>query len=135
MADFNQQVIDEFHENQGVVGGMFDGMPILLLHHRGARSGTWRIAPLVYLPDGGRYVIFASKGGAPENPSWLHNLRAQPQTRIEVGPDVLDVVASEAAGEERDRLYEEQIKAQPQFAEYQSKTTRLIPVVVLTPAG
>jgi deazaflavin-dependent oxidoreductase (nitroreductase family) len=135
MADFNQQVIDEFRENQGVVGGMFDGMPILLLHHMGARSGTWRIAPLVYLPDGGRYVIFASKGGAPENPSWFHNLRAHPQTKIEVGPDVLDVVASEAAGEERDRLYEEQIKAQPQFAEYQSKTTRVIPVVVLTPAG
>jgi deazaflavin-dependent oxidoreductase (nitroreductase family) len=135
MADFNKQVITEFHENAGVVGGMFEGMPILLLHHVGAKSGTARIAPLVYLADGERYVIFASKGGAPEHPSWYHNLKANPETKLEVGTEVIDVVASEATGDERDRLYSTQSEVAPQFAEYQAKTTRQIPVVVLTPAG
>jgi deazaflavin-dependent oxidoreductase (nitroreductase family) len=135
MADFNKQVMTEFHENDGVVGGVFEGMPILLLHHVGAKSGTARVAPLVYLADGGRYVIFASKGGAPEHPSWFHNLKARPQTKVEVGTEVIDVVASEATGDERDRLYSAQVKVAPQFAEYQTKTTRRIPVVVLTPAG
>jgi deazaflavin-dependent oxidoreductase (nitroreductase family) len=133
MADFNQQVITEFHQNEGVVGGMFDGMPLLLLHHVGAKSGTARIAPLAYLADGGRYVIFASKAGAPEHPSWFHNLNAHPQTKIEVGTAVINVVASEATGDERARLYTAQVEVSPQFGEYQSKTTRQIPVVVLTP--
>jgi deazaflavin-dependent oxidoreductase (nitroreductase family) len=133
MADFNQQVITEFHENKGVVGGMFEGMPILLLHHVGAKSGTARIAPLVYLADGERYVIFASKGGAPEHPSWYHNLKANPKTKLEVGTEVIDVVASEATGDERERLYSTQSEVAPQFADYQAKTTRQIPVVVLTP--
>jgi deazaflavin-dependent oxidoreductase (nitroreductase family) len=135
MADFNKQVITEFHENEGVVGGMFEGMPLLLLHHVGAKSGTWRIAPLVYLADGDRYVIFASKGGAPEHPSWFHNLKAHPQTKVEVGTEIFDVVASEATGDERHELYARQSDLAPQFADYQSKTTRQIPVVVLTPAG
>jgi deazaflavin-dependent oxidoreductase (nitroreductase family) len=133
--DFNQQVITEFHENAGVVGGMFDGMPILLLHHVGAKSGAARIAPLVYLPDGDRYVVFASKGGAPEHPSWFHNLNAHPQTKVEVGTEVVEVVASEATEDERARLYTAQVEVSPQFGEYQSKTTRQIPVVVLTPTG
>ncbi len=133
MPDFNEQVITEFRENAGKVGGMFEGMPLLLLHHVGAKSGAQRIAPLVYLPDSDRYVIFASKGGAPENPAWFHNLKAHPETSIEVGSDTLTVHASEATGEERARLYAAQAAAQPQFADYQSKTTRQIPVVVLTP--
>jgi deazaflavin-dependent oxidoreductase (nitroreductase family) len=133
MVDFNQQVITEFHENAGKVGGMFEGMPLLLLHHVGAKSGADRIAPLVYLPHGDKYVIFASKGGAPENPAWFHNLKAHPETKIEVGTESFSVHASEATGEERDELYAEQSKAQPQFAEYETKTTRKIPVVVLTP--
>ncbi len=135
MADFNQQVISEFRENDGAVGGMFEGMPLLLLHHVGARSGTARIAPLVYLADGDRYVIFASKGGAPEHPAWYHNLLANPRTRIEVGDRELDVVAAEVSGAERDELYTRQVQAAPQFGEYQEKTTRKIPVVVLEPAA
>jgi deazaflavin-dependent oxidoreductase (nitroreductase family) len=135
MADFNQQVITEFHENNGVVGGMFEGMPILLLHHVGVKSGTWRIAPLAYLADAGRYVIFASKAGAPKHPSWFHNLKDHPQTKIEVGADVIDVVATVADSEERDRLYKLQVDVNPQFAEYETKTSRVIPVVILTPAG
>jgi deazaflavin-dependent oxidoreductase (nitroreductase family) len=133
MTDFNQQVISEFRENEGKVGGMFEGRPLLLLHHVGARSGAARIAPLVYLSDGEDYVIFASKGGAPENPAWFHNLKAHPQTTIEVGAETLSVNASEATGQERDRLWAALVATQPQFAEYESKTTRRIPVVVLTP--
>jgi deazaflavin-dependent oxidoreductase (nitroreductase family) len=135
MADFNQQVITEFRENDGKVGGMFDGMPLLLLHHVGAKSGAARIAPLVYMPDGERYVIFASKGGAPENPSWFHNILANPETEIEVGSDTVPVVASEVSGDERERLYTQQVGLAPQFGDYQSKTTRKIPVVALTPRG
>ncbi len=133
MADFNTQVITEFRENGGSVGGMFEGMPMILVHHVGAKSGAERIAPLVYLPDGDRYVVFASKGGAPENPGWYHNLRAHPDTEVEVGDSTLRVIAEEATGQERERLFAQQAIAQPQFAEYQSKTDRQIPVIVLTP--
>ncbi len=135
MADFNTQVITEFRENDGVVGGMFEGMPLLLLHHVGAKSGADRIAPLVYLEDDGSYVIFASKGGAPENPAWYHNLKGHPETKIEVGGQEVAVVAHEAEGAERDRLYDTQAAVAPQFAEYAEKTSRKIPVVVLTPKG
>ena len=134
-AEFNAQIIDEFHANEGRVGGMFEGMPLLLLHHTGAKSGKSRINPLAYQSDGGRYVIFASKGGAPANPDWYHNLKAQPDVKIEVGTDTLDVVASEASGEERERLYRTQAERLPQFAEYAEKTERLIPVIVLTPTA
>jgi deazaflavin-dependent oxidoreductase (nitroreductase family) len=132
-ADFNAQIIDEFHANEGRVGGMFDGMPLLLLHHTGAKSGTSRVNPLAYQGDGGRYVVFASKAGAPTNPDWYHNLKAQPNVRIEVGTDTIDVVAGEASGEERERLYRTQAERIPQFAEYAKKAGRVIPVIVLTP--
>jgi deazaflavin-dependent oxidoreductase (nitroreductase family) len=132
-ADFNAQVIEEFRANEGRVGGMFDGMPLLLLHHTGARSGTERVNPLVYQGDGGRYVIFASKAGAPTNPDWYHNLKAHPDASIEVGTDTIDVLAEEATAEERDRLFRAQIELAPQFAEYEKKTERVIPVIVLTP--
>jgi deazaflavin-dependent oxidoreductase (nitroreductase family) len=132
-ADFNAKIIDEFHTNEGRVGGMFESMPLLLLHHTGAKSGKSRINPLAYQSDDGRYVVFASKGGAPANPDWYHNLKAQPHVKIEVGTDTLDVVASEASGEERERLYRTQAERMPQFAEYAEKTERLIPVIVLTP--
>lgn len=135
MADFNQQVITEFRENGGKVSGMFEGMPLLLLHHVGAKSGAARIAPLVYLADNGRYVVFASKAGAPSHPSWFHNVMANPETEIEVGTETIPVLAAEVSGEERDRLYATQAQRAPQFADYQSKTTRLIPVVTLTPRG
>jgi deazaflavin-dependent oxidoreductase (nitroreductase family) len=132
-ADFNDQIIEEFRANQGRVGGRFEGSPLLLLHHTGARSGKSRINPLAYLSDGGRYVVFASKGGAPTNPDWYHNLKAHPNATIEVGTDTIDVVASEATGEERERLFRIQAERVPQFAEYQKKIERLIPVMVLTP--
>ena len=135
MTDFNQQVITEFRENDGKVGGMFDGMPILLLHHIGAKSGADRISPLVYLPDGDRFVIFASKAGAPSHPSWFHNLMARPETEIEVGGETVAVVAAEVTGDDRERLFQRQVELQPQFGDYQSKTTRKIPVVALTPVA
>jgi deazaflavin-dependent oxidoreductase (nitroreductase family) len=135
-ADFNAKVIEEFHANEGRVGGMFEGAPLLLLHHTGAKTGTSRINPLVYLPDGDRYVIFASKAGAPTNPDWYHNLKAHPDVKIEVGPETIDVRVGEATGEERERLLSTQIEHMPQFAEYvDSAGDRQIPVIVLTPAG
>jgi deazaflavin-dependent oxidoreductase (nitroreductase family) len=134
-SDFNVRIIDEFHANAGRVGGMFENTPLLLLHHTGAKTGTSRINPLAYTPDGDRYVIYASKGGAPSNPDWYHNLKAHPHVTIEVGTETIDVVASEASGEERDRLFRAQAERSPAFAEYQKKTERAIPVVVLTPEG
>ena len=133
--DFNAQIIEEFRANQGVVGGPFEGATLLLLHHVGARSGKDRINPLVYNRDGDRYVVFASKAGAPTNPDWYHNLKANPNVTIEVGTDTIDVAASEASGDERERLFSAQVERSPQFGEYQSKTDRVIPVIVLTPTA
>ena len=132
--NFNEQIIEEFRANEGRVGGRFEGTPLLLLHHTGAKSGKSRINPLAYLSDGGRYVVFASKGGSPTNPDWYHNLKAHPNTTIEVGTDTIDVVASEATGEERERLFGIQAERVPPFAEYQTRIERLIPVMVLTPS-
>lgn len=134
--DFNAKIIEEFRGNEGRVGGMFEGIPLLLLHHRGAHSGAERINPLAYATDGGRYVVFASKGGAPQHPGWYHNLIANPHTKVEVGTDEIEVEASEATGEERDRLYREQAERVPQFADYEQQTQgRVIPVILLTPAA
>ena len=132
-ADFNSKIIDEFHANEGRVGGPFEGATLLLLHHTGAKSGKERVNPLVYYPDGDRYVIFASKAGAPTNPDWYHNLKAHPEVTIEVGTDAIPVTATEATGEERDRLFRAQAERSPQFADYQANTDRVIPVIVLTP--
>jgi deazaflavin-dependent oxidoreductase (nitroreductase family) len=129
--DWNRNVIEEFRTNDGVVGGMFEGMTLLLLHHTGAKSGSERINPLVYRRDGDNYVIFASKGGAPTNPDWYHNLRANPDASVEVGVQSFAVKARVAEGEERERLWSAQKKDIPQFAEYESKAGREIPVVVL----
>ena len=131
MNDFNRQIIDEFRANDGRVAGPFDGAPLLILHTTGAKSGAARVAPLVYLPDGDRYVIFASKGGSPTNPDWFHNLQAHPDASIEVGSETVPVVARVAEGDERERLFATQKKHMPAFAEYEQKTTRQIPVVVL----
>jgi deazaflavin-dependent oxidoreductase (nitroreductase family) len=132
-ADFNAQIIEEFHANDGRVGGMFKGMPLLLLHHTGAKSGKSRINPLACQIDGDRYVVFASKGGAPSNPDWYYNLKAHPNVTIEVGTDTLDAVASEATGQERERLFRTQAERVPQFGEYEKQTDRVIPVIILTP--
>ena len=133
MSDFNAHVIAEFRANHGRVGGPFEGAPLLLLHTVGARSGAERVNPMMYLPDGDRYLVFASKAGADTNPDWYHNLRAHPDVRIEVGDDVIDVHATELDGDERDRFYAEQARRYPGFAEYEAKTSRVIPVVALVP--
>jgi deazaflavin-dependent oxidoreductase (nitroreductase family) len=133
--DFNAQIIDEFRANHGRVGGRFEGTPLLLLHHTGARSGKSYVSPLAYQGDGGRYVIFASKGGAPQNPGWFHNLKARPETTIEVDDETVAVRAEEAAGEERERLFRTQVERIPQFGEYEQRAGRTIPVIVLTPAA
>jgi deazaflavin-dependent oxidoreductase (nitroreductase family) len=135
MGDFNAKIIEEFRANRGRVGGMFESATLLLLHHTGAKSGQGRINPLVYQNDGGRYVVFGSKAGAPSNPDWYHNLLAQPNVTIEVGTDTIDVVAAEATGEERDRLFRAQADRSPQFAEYAQKAHRVIPVILLTPTS
>jgi deazaflavin-dependent oxidoreductase (nitroreductase family) len=131
MNEFNQQIIAEFRENGGKVGGMFEGSPMILVHHVGAKSGAERVAPLVYLADGDRLFVFASKGGADDNPAWYHNLVANPKTTAEVGTETFAVVAKVLTGAERDAIYAKQAEAQPNFAEYQRKTTRVIPVIEL----
>jgi deazaflavin-dependent oxidoreductase (nitroreductase family) len=135
MNDFNQAIIEEFRANEGVVGGPFQGAPVLLLTSTGARSGARRTTPVMYLPDGERMVIFASKGGAPTNPAWYHNLVANPSATVEVGTDTVDVDAAVTSGEERRRLFDRQAELYPQFADYAEKTSREIPVVALSPKG
>ncbi|HEX4484021.1 MAG TPA: nitroreductase family deazaflavin-dependent oxidoreductase [Solirubrobacteraceae bacterium] len=133
MNDFNEKIIDEFRANDGKVGGMFEGAPVLLLTSTGAKSGERRTTPVVYQPDGERMVIFASKAGAPENPAWFHNLRANPTATVEVGTDTVEVEAVVTEGDERERLFSKQKELMPQFADYEQKTTRQIPVVALKP--
>jgi len=130
--DFNAAIVAEFRANHGKVGGNFEGAPLLLLHSRGARTGAERVSPMMYLRDGDRYLVFASKGGAPTNPAWYHNLVANPDAEIEVGDDTIAVRAEELKGAERDEKYAKQAELYPGFAEYEAKTTRVIPVVALT---
>ncbi|HEX3779407.1 MAG TPA: nitroreductase family deazaflavin-dependent oxidoreductase [Pseudonocardiaceae bacterium] len=130
--NFNDSIIAEFRANGGKVGGQFEGMTMLLLRTKGARSGLPRTTPTAYLRDGERYVVIASKGGADTNPAWYHNLVSAPTARIEVGTETLDVAVREVHGDERDRLYAKQAEIIPGFAEYQVKTKRLIPVIALT---
>ena len=131
--DWNKGVIEEFRKNHGKVGGQFAGAPILLIHHSGAKSGKVRVNPVMYLKDGDRYLVFASKGGAPSNPDWYYNLKAHPDAQIEVGDEKIDVRAEEIKGQEHDRLYTKQASLYPQFGEYQKNTKRTIPVVAFTP--
>jgi len=131
MSDWNTGIVQEFRENAGKVGGMFEGAPMLILHHTGARSGTIRQNPLMYQAVDGGYAIFASKAGADTNPDWYHNLKANPETKIEVGADTVDVTARFTEGEERDTIWSQQKSSYPQFAEYEEGTSRVIPVVVL----
>jgi deazaflavin-dependent oxidoreductase (nitroreductase family) len=140
MAEFNKKVIDEFRSNGGNLSGQFAarlgekllaGAPMIIVTHKGAKSGTTYTSPLVYSKDGDKYVIIASKGGAPENPSWYHNLVAHPEVTVEIGSEKFKAKAREVKGEERDRLFNAQAKIMPQFNEYQKKTSRKIPVIVL----
>ncbi|UMP03414.1 nitroreductase family deazaflavin-dependent oxidoreductase [Amycolatopsis sp. EV170708-02-1] len=130
---FNERTIAEFRRNDGKVGGPFAGAPLLLLHTTGARSGKPRVNPMMYLADGGRYLVFASKAGSDRNPDWYWNLRAEPRARIEVGDRTLDVRAVELDGAERDEKYQVQAEHYPGFAEYQRMTDRVIPVIALVP--
>jgi len=129
--DWNAQVIAEFRKNHGKVGGNFEGAPLLLLHTIGRRSGKPRVNPVMYLKDGDRYFVFASKAGADSHPDWFRNLQEQPDVRIEVGDQTIDVHAEEIRGQERNRLYERQASLYSGFADYQRKTKRVIPVVAL----
>ena len=133
MSDFNTAIIEEFRANGGKVGGGFEGAPMVLLHHKGAKTGTERVAPLVYQADGDRYVVFASKAGAPTHPDWFRNLVANPETTIEVGTETVAVRARVAEGDERERIWTKQKQLMPGFAEYEEKTKgiREIPVVIL----
>jgi deazaflavin-dependent oxidoreductase (nitroreductase family) len=131
MSDFNASIIDEFRANEGKVGGPFKGAPMLLLHTTGRRSGTERVNPLVYWPEGDRMVIFASKGGAPTHPDWYRNLMAQPDTTVEVGTDTVPVHARETEGDERQDLFDRITAVMSGFADYQAKTSRIIPVIML----
>ncbi|WP_327003519.1 nitroreductase family deazaflavin-dependent oxidoreductase [Dactylosporangium sp. NBC_01737] len=135
MSDWNDKIIEEFRANEGRVGGNFEGAPLLLLHTVGARTGQERVHPMMYQQVDGGYAVFASKGGAPTNPDWYHNLLAQPQVSAEIGTGTVELVARVTAGEERDRIWTAQKAAYPGFADYERKTDREIPVVVLEPAA
>lgn len=130
--DWNKRVIEEFRANNGKVGGRFENRDLLLLHTTGARSGQPRVHPLVYSMDGDRYVLIASKGGAPTNPAWYYNLVANPEVCVEVGNERFDAVAMVTVEPERTRLYAQMAARYSFFAEYERNTTRVIPVMVLT---
>ena len=129
---FNAGIIDEFRANGGKVSGMFEGAPMLLLTTTGAKSGNPFTTPLVHTTDGDRIVIIASKAGADSHPDWYHNIVANPEVTVELGTETFQATASVAKGEERQRLYDAQAEAMPNFKEYAENTTREIPVVLLT---
>ena len=130
--DWNKNVIEEFRANDGVVGGPFEGAPVLLLHTKGAKSGKERINPMMYLDYEGKRYIFASYAGAPTNPDWYHNLVANPDVTVEAGTETYEATATPVSLEERDRIYPVQAALFANFAEYETLTTRKIPVVELT---
>jgi deazaflavin-dependent oxidoreductase (nitroreductase family) len=132
---FNRKLIKEFRANGGKVSGMFAGAPLLLLTTTGARSGQSWVVPLLYSTDNGRFVVIASKGGAPTHPDWFHNLRANPEVTVEVGTETFPARATIPEGAERQGLFDQMAAKMPNFAEYQRNTTRKIPVVVLERAG
>ena len=131
MSDWNTKVIEEFRANAGVVGGHWEGRKLLLLHHQGAKSGTWRVTPLACRRVDDSWAVFASKAGADTNPAWYHNLKAHPDVRIEVGPDTFEVTATEMTGPKRDQVYAAQAAEWQVFADYERKTERTIPVILL----
>lgn len=131
----NARIIEEFRANDGSLGGMLEGAQMLLLHTTGAKSGKERVAPLMYQQHDDGYAVFASKAGAASNPAWYHNLRAKPSASIEVGADTITVAAREITGHERDRIWERQKADVSLFADYEKKTERTIPVILLQPIG
>jgi deazaflavin-dependent oxidoreductase (nitroreductase family) len=135
-VDFNQQVIDEFRANHGRVGGYFDGARLILLTTTGARTGAKHTVPLAYLPDGGeRILIIGSAGGSPRHPAWFHNLVANPTVTVENGVFGYEALATVLTGAERDELFARAVDADPGWADYETKSSRTLPMVALTPAG
>lgn len=132
--DFNSKIIEEFRANGGKVGGPFQGAPILLLHTHGAKTGSERVNPMMYRELDGGYAVFASKAGAPTNPDWYHNLVANPQVQAEIGTETVPLTARVAGDEEREPIWSAQKAAYPGFEDYEKKTSRKIPVVILEPA-
>ena len=131
---FNEKLVADLRANRGkATSGPFVGKPVLILTHKGAKSGEIRESPLAYTRAGNDFVVIASKGGAPTNPQWYHNLIANPEAKLEVDGNEFQVRARETEGEERDRLYAAQAEIMPGFAEYEKNTTRKIPVFVLQP--
>jgi deazaflavin-dependent oxidoreductase (nitroreductase family) len=130
-SEINQKMIDDFRATRGIEGGPMAGRALLLLTTIGARTGLRRTTPLMYQPDGDRFVLFASNIGAPRHPDWFRNLVANPTVTVEVGTETFDAVAAVAEGMERQRLWTRAIEQYPFFTEHQSKTTRVIPLVVL----
>jgi len=133
--DFNAPIIEEFRANGGKLGGNFEGAPILLLHHRGAKTGKERVNPVMYRPVGDSMAVFGTKAGAPTNPDWYYNLVAHPDTVVEVGTDTVPVVARIADDAERATIWEAQKREYPGFADYEKMTSRQIPVVILERAA
>jgi deazaflavin-dependent oxidoreductase (nitroreductase family) len=134
LDDWNARVINEFRANGGKVGGQFEGANMILVHNFGAKSGTERVSPMVYFPDGDRFLIIASAAGSPKNPDWYHNLKSHPEVTVEVGTETIPVVVEELPPAERDEKWAEITAIAPGFAEYQEKTSRTIPVLALTRA-
>ena len=137
VSERNQPIVEEFRANEGRVGGPFEGMPMVLVHHRGRKSGEEFISPMAYLPHDDNpdvIYVFAAKGGAPTNPGWYYNLVSAGEGTVERGTDRYDVTVRDVTGDERDRVYAEQAKRYPGFAEYEQKTAgvRVIPVLELT---
>lgn len=132
-TEYNAKIIAEFRAGHGRVGGIWADIPLLLLHHTGAQSGVSRVNPVAYLPDDPCYFVWAANGGAPKHPAWYQNLKAYPITKIEVGGETIDVVAEDAAGDERERLFAKATERYPQLADAANKTQRVIPIVILTP--
>jgi len=135
MSDWNATIIDEFRANGGKVGGNFEGAPLLLLHTTGAKTGQERVNPMMYRQVGGNYAVFASKAGAPTNPDWYHNLLAHPAVTAEIGTQTLPFTARVAGSDERAEIWTAQKTDYPGFADYETKTSRQIPVVILEPAS
>ena len=134
LDDFNRQIVEEFRANAGKVGGPFEGSTLVLLHTVGAKSGQPRLSPLAYLEIDGKALVVGSYAGAPKDPAWVHNLRADPNARIEIGADAYDVTARELPADERDATYPKIVEKAPVFAEYQAKTSRAIPLFELVRA-
>ena len=136
MSDWNKGVIEEFRTNEGRVGGPFEGAPMILIHHIGAKTGTERVSPLRYFPqDDGSMLVIASKAGAPDNPDWFHNIRANPRCDVEVGTETFTVDAEVLTPGERDAVWPAIVAKAPGFGAYERKTERVMPVLRLRRVG